>query len=206
MKLCDREYAAVILAESHAAARLPKCSETHAQRAQRFAQLFACAAADEVAVTTAMMNAALSSAASSIPLPLSLVTSILPLPAPPPDSTTLDIVAAAFACAAHADHSDDTSLQSLMQIFQFGRVVFLSHVLPPPTPSTLVSVIKTCMRFHLASLASSIMLTASSHVGDANKSRLPLMSAAACRAFADALRRGVDSKMCVQLIVLRANI
>jgi hypothetical protein len=200
-KLGEKEYTAVMLAESRAGSRSLQHRATHAERAKRIERLLSCAVADGVTITTSLLNAALSSASSSNPIPLSLVVSTIPLPSPPPNAQTLDIVAAAFASTVDVNDDNSESKQVLMRIFRLEPVTFLAHTLPPPTPSTVVSVVRTCMRLNLAPLATSIMLLACNTGNDAIQNQIPLISTTACKVFADGLRRGVTYKLCGALVL-----
>ncbi len=188
VKLTEKEYAAALLAESNAVALQGASSPS---RLQRLSHLFSCAAADRVVVCVSMMNAALASATTANPLPLATVSSILPLPAPQPDTMTVDLVAAAFVCDINFGDGEDESDRSLMDLFRQRKVTFLGHCLPHPTPSTLVAVVKACMQLDCAPLAARVMAVAC----DAHADGSVLITSKACKAFAHGLHRGVAAKM-----------
>ena len=149
------------------------------------------------------MNACLSAATSNAATSpsLSLVLRCIPQPVPPPDSLTVDIVAASYVSAESESNSEESesnsdsndrrsSQEQLALLFNRKPVSFLSHTLPPPTSSTLIAVVRACVRHCRLPLAVSIMRLSCGT--DIDKSCL--ITAKACKLFSDGLHRGAAAK------------
>jgi hypothetical protein len=203
IKLSEKEYVVFILAECNVLVQQKYLLGIHnhyhnsSELLDRLARIVSCAAADGVRFTTAIMNACLSAASSHAATPpsISSVLRLIPLPAPLPCSLTVDIVAASYASAANDDNSDYgdqhcTFEKQLILLFNFKPVIFLSHTLPSPTSSTLVAVVKACIRRNRIPLSVNIMRLACGVECD----NFCLITAKACRIFFDGLHRGVIAK------------
>jgi hypothetical protein len=116
---------------------------------------------------------------------LSSSCSIIPTPRPPPDSKTVDAIAAAAACDA-----DGEGEEILLQIFSFKRVHLLDHDLPPPTESSLLSAVSSCVKNKRLLLAAAVLATACSPCA------VQLMNAKVCRIFADGVLSAVATARC----------
>jgi hypothetical protein len=114
---------------------------------------------------------------------------------------TLDIVTAAYAAVAAAgtvdaaatddDAADASQAEDiLIRVFSMKSVTFLSHTLPPPSHSTLVAALKTCMRLNCCHLATKLMMITC----QAEHASACLVSTRACKAISEGLRRGVAAK------------
>jgi hypothetical protein len=212
IKLSEKEYVAVLLAESNAAEKTHEHhgrgdrdhpQHRHIYRRQlldRISHILTCAAADDIPISTPIMNAALVSTSSpcSFPPLLSQVCACIPSPPPPPDAMTLDIVACAHAAAAAAAHSDSghdadavQSEQILLRIFSSQPVSFFSHSLPPPSQTTLTAAVKTLMRRNHVHLAMRLVMTTC----DGSGQGACVISSKACKIISDGLRRGVAAKV-----------
>jgi hypothetical protein len=204
IKLGEKEYVAAILSECNALSRRRhihghhRDHHTHNDFLGRLEHIVSCAAADGVQVTTSIMNACLSAATSNAASPpsISSVLRCIPLPAPPPDALTVDIVAASYVSAENESNvdSDDgrgwSSEEQLALLFNRKPISFLSHTLPPPTSSTLVAVVKACIRHGRVPVAVNILRLACITKCDTNC----LITAKACKIFSDGLHRGVTAK------------
>jgi hypothetical protein len=204
IKLGEKEYVAAILSECSALSQHRRIHSkhrdhrTHNDFLRRLEHFLSCAAADGVQVTTSIMNACLSAVTSNAASPpsISSVLNCIPLPAPQPDALTVDIVAAAYVSAESEGNSDGddgrgrSSEEQLTLLFNHKPVSFLSHTLPSPTSSTLVAVVKACIRHGRVPLAVNIMRL--SCIADCDDNCL--ISARACKLFSDGLQRGVAAK------------